>query len=117
MSNDHLLAYFGVKNVATLLARRQLRFLGHLARMPEQRVQRQLLRSWRLKPGCGAAGCRGPSLLGVFGQAGTYAGRVRTHLTGRIKVKYFEAKSTTSWIALAQRKAGWRKFISTVYVK
>ena len=117
MSSDKLMAYFGVNNVATLLARRQLRYLGHLARMPEDRVQRRLLSCWRVMPGRGAAGCRGASLLGVFGPTGAYNNAIRTHLTNNKKKEIFDAKSKESWIVLAQSRGRWCKFIGTVFVK
>ena len=119
MGSVQLLAYFGVKNVATLLARRQLRYLGHLARMPEDRLQRRLLRCWRVMGGKahggrGGAGCKGASLLGIFGQEGAYTNVIRTYLTSNIKRDIFDS-SRESWFVLAQSRTRWRKFIGKVY--
>ena len=101
MGEQKLFDYFGVKNVATLLARRQLRYLGHLARMPEEQVQQRLLRSWRCIPGATRPGRPIPTLLSIFGTTkGTYAATITKHLTNKIKKEIFGAQSKTSWFVL-----------------
>ena len=72
--NRHLLAVFDMPSVETLVLRRQAMLLGHLARMDPERLQLQMLAGRRIEPGQGAGGCRGPSLMGVFGPAGVYQG-------------------------------------------
>ena len=70
ISNAALYKTMRCASVATLLARRQLRTLGHLARLEETRVPAMMASMGRIDPGRGAAGCRGMSLLGVFGGKG-----------------------------------------------
>ena len=45
ISTTHLLARCGVSSIETLVHRRQLRWLGHLARMPPARVAKRVLYS------------------------------------------------------------------------
>ena len=54
MSNTELLRFFRLPTVATLLARQQLRWLGHLARLEESRVSHMLMSGRRVLPGVGA---------------------------------------------------------------
>jgi hypothetical protein len=116
ISNAELRRYFGIVNVATLLARRQLRYIGHLARMPETRVQRQLLRCWRLQPGRAAGGCKFPTLLGLFGKTdGVYGALVRTHLTPAVRRRFFGSGAPRQWFVNAQRRLTWRRFVAGQY--
>ena len=55
-----------------MLARKQVRWLGHLARAPEGRLTVQLLTAQRRELGRGAAGCRRATLLGSHGTDGVY---------------------------------------------
>ena len=91
---------------------------GHLARMPETRVQRQLLRCWRLQPGRAAGGCKFLTLLGLFGKTdGVYGALVRTHLTPAVRRRFFGSGAPRQWFVNAQRRLTWRRFVGAVYVK
>ena len=120
-NNEEVYRYFAVEKVATVLARRQLGWLGHLARMDEGRVQRMLMTGRRVTPGTGVRGARGASLLGVSGQRGTYIDLINTHLGGlsrAAKLEYFgeEMAREHNRVALAANKAGWKRFVKSVVV-
>ena len=112
-----LMRYFGVSNVATLLARRQLRFIGHVARMPEDRVQRRLLRCWRMASGRGRHGP--PTMLTGLGGGGVFKGLLDTYLTVAVKRDTFgvEGRDRPCWTKLAQSKKKWKEFVGGVKVK
>ena len=101
--------------VATLLARRQLRWLGHLARADETRVPAMMAGMSRLEPGRGAAGCRGASLLGVFGGKGALTDVLERALTREAREEWFgearelRARDRASWFVLAAKKNLWRR--------
>ena len=79
-------------------------------------MQRRLMRCWRLLPGRGAAGCRGPSLLGVFGQQGTYITAIHKHFTSEAKKEIF-GDGRVQWFVAAQSRTKWRKFVGQVQEK
>ena len=70
ISNAAIYSTMRCASVATLLERRQLRTLGHLARLEKTRVPAMMAIMGRIEPGRGAAGCRGSSLLGASGDKG-----------------------------------------------
>ena len=111
VSNRALLRYFKVPSVATLLLRRQLRWLGHLARMPEGRVHAMLLSGRRVLPGGGARGCRAPTLLGVFGVNGTYIENIRKHVESPAGQAFFGSRER--WYVLAANRMKWKEFVNT----
>ena len=113
--NAQLLAYFRVPSVATFLARRQLRWLGHLSRLDTSRVPHMMMSARRVATGVGCRGCRGPSLLGVYGQQGTYSALIAQHLTSAARREFFDG-SRAPWDSLANARSQWRDFIASVIV-
>ena len=104
---------FGIAAVATLLVRRQLRWLGHLARMDETRIPARMTSAGRGEAGMGARGCRGESLLGVFGGTGMYNKLVQRHLTWSARHTHFDGARGQWWV-LAQNRDGWKAFVGSV---
>ena len=67
--------------------------------------------------GHGAAGCRGASLLGVFGSKGVYSELILTYLTREVRCEHFDdVVGNISWFVLAQDRNKWHAFISGVEV-
>ena len=102
-----------VQNTAksfTLIVRRQIVFVGHLARMDEGRLQLQMLAGRRVMPGMGAAGCRGPSLMGVFGPVGVYRQLLDRYLNTREARREFFGGRRGLWWELAQQREEWGRF-------
>ena len=122
ISNAALNRTMRCASVATLLARRQLRWLGHLAREDESRVPVMMASMGRIEPGRGAAGCRGASLLGVFGGKGALTMVLDRALTREARQNYFgeglalRQRDRAPWFVLAAKKKKWRKFVNTVVV-
>ena len=114
MRNRHLLAVFDMPSVETLVLRRQAMLLGHLARMDPERLQLQMLAGRRIEPGQGAGGCRGPSLMGVFGPAGVYQGIRDRCQTWEARRTHFRGRRG-DWWELAQRPREWRSFVESIY--
>ena len=109
--------YFRVPTVATLLARAQLRWLGHVLRMDESRVPRVLLDARRVATGPGAGkGCHGETLMGVYGNEGVYQHLVNRHLTSAARTACFRGTRERSLAVLAADKAAWKKFVNSVIV-
>ena len=113
MSNVQLRRFYGLPKVGTMLARMQMRWLGHLARAPEGRLTVQLLTAQRRELGRGAAGCRRATLLGSHGTDGVYPTLLATHLTSAAKREFFGG-SRAEWHALAQTKQSWAKFVNSI---
>ena len=65
LNNESVLDRTHLKPLRSYLARRRLRWLGHVARMPQHRLPRQLLTSWVTNPRP-----RGPPLM-TFGRSVT----------------------------------------------
>jgi len=113
ISNVDLFALFRVPSVETLLARAQLRWLGHLARAGEGRIVRRLLGAVREERGRVGRGNRGATLLGGFGQKGVLLGLLNGHLTSAARRRFFEGERG-DWFRLAQSKNRWRAFVNAV---
>jgi hypothetical protein len=113
ISNVKLFELFAVPNVATVWARAQLRWLGHLARADDGRLARRMLGAVRDERGRTGRGNRGASLLGGFGQTGALLGHVRRHLTMAARRSFFDGQRG-EWFCLAQNKAQWRAFVNAV---
>ena len=109
ISNDKLMEYWRVPTVATLLDRGQLRWLGHVARMPEERAQRQLLGGRRLLKGVGIQGRSEASLMG-----GRLDLLLKKHLTAEAKREFFNGARGGDWMVLAGDREGWRRFVGSV---
>ena len=113
LSNAALHAHFGVASVAVLLHRKQLTWLGHVARMDEARLPRRMLGALRE-----AAGVRGPghceSLLGVCGRSGSLGRLLRQRLTREARREFFGASVLTPWFELAADRGAWRRFVRSV---
>ena len=62
-----------------------------------------------------ARGCRGPSLLGVFGQRGTYITVLSTHLTSAARREFFDG-SREQWFVLAAARFKWRAFVASIVI-
>jgi hypothetical protein len=112
-STADLYGMFRVPTVATLWARAQTRWLGHLARAGEGRIARRLLGAVRAERGRPGRGNRGASLLGVFGQEGSLLGHLRRHLTPQARRRFFGGRRG-DWFVLAQDKSAWRQFVKSV---
>jgi hypothetical protein len=113
MSNVALRQYYGLPAVGTMLERKQVRWLGHLGRMPDGRLPAQLLTAQRLEQGSGAAGCRRATLLGSHGTPGVYPALLRKHLTSVARREFFDG-SRADWNILAEKKDNWRKFTKSL---
>jgi len=112
-STAALYGIFRVPNVATLWARAQLRWLGHLARVDEGRVARRLLGAVRVERGQPGRGNRGASLMGIFGQDGSLLTHLRRHLSMSARRQFFDGRRG-EWFMLAQNKSAWRAFVRGV---
>ena len=113
MSNAQLRRFYGLPKVGTLLERMQVRWLGHLAREPGERLTVQLLTAQRRELGRGAAGCRRPTLLGSYGTDGVYPTLLGTHLTSAARREFFDG-SRAEWHVLAHNKVKWRSFVRSI---
>ena len=119
ISNVKLYSTMRCTSVATLLARRQMRWLGHLARLDESRVPTRMVSMGRLETGRGAAGCRGASLLGVFGGKGALTGVLERALTREARQEWFgealarRSRDRAMWFVLAAKKKRWRCFVNS----
>lgn len=100
-----------VPRVATLLARIQLRWIGHLARCDEERLLRTVQSAVR-KGARPLAGHCPPSLTGANGR---YRHLLNTHLTAEARRVHF-ARSRGKWYELAQDRASWKAFADTAAV-
>ena len=89
ISTHELTQEMGLESIDVYLARRQLRWLGHVARMPFERLPRKMLSSW----------VAAPRVAG--GQLMTYGRSVSTALD------HFGINRAT-WSTLAQDRAAWR---------
>ena len=78
-----------------------------MGRLPDSRVQQQLLTAQRAEPGCGAKGRRGATLIGSFGTTGVYPALLAKHLTTAARRKYFDG-SRAEWHVLANMKTKWQ---------
>ena len=120
ISNTDIYRVLRVPTVATLWARAQLRWLGHLARADEGRLARKMLGAVRVESGRVGHGNRGASLLGCFGAEGALAKVIKTNLTPAARRRFFgdvadgKRVATQAWYMLAQNKAEWRNFIKSV---
>jgi len=108
------LSVFGLPSVAMLLARGQLRWLGHIARMPDFRLPKILLGARLAVPGQGSRGSHAPTLLGTGGQTGRYADLLRRHLTSAARRLHFDG-ARDPWHVLAGHQAKWRLFVSAIF--
>jgi len=113
ISNRRLIAYFRVPTVGALLAQKQTRWLGHVARMDETRLPRLLLGARRTVAGARGRGCRGESLLGIYGKTGTLLQRAQAAETTSARAEFF-GRTRGPWYVLAQRRSAWRRFARTV---
>ena len=111
--NAFVHAYFCVSTVAVLLARRQLQWIGHVLRMDVHRVPRILLDGRRAALGCG---CRGETLLGIYGRPGVYQELLAEHLTERVRREIFKAPRERRVEVLAADRERWRRFVRGVGV-
>jgi hypothetical protein len=103
ISNAALYGTMRCATVATLLARGQLRWLGHHARADETRVPAMMAGMSRLEPGRGAACCRGASLLGVFGGKGALTDVLERALTREAReARELRARDRASWFVLCE---------------
>ncbi len=110
--SENLRRFFGVPTVDTLLARRQLRWLGHVMRMGDERVPRMLYSSLPAKGGRGVAGRPLPTLVG---REGVYAKLIQAHFTRDVRRKFFSG-SRDDWRTLAHEREQWRNFVASVVV-
>jgi len=99
--------------LATMMARRQAAWLGHLARMEPERLQLQMLAGRLVVPGQGAAGCRGASLMGVHGSTGAWRQLIDRYLTWEARRTHFGGRRG-QWWELAQSRADWRSFVRSI---
>ena len=114
LSNVALRRFYGLPSpVGTMLGRKQMRWLGHLGRIPDGRLPAQLLTAQRLEQGGGAAGCRRATLLGSHGTAGVYPGLLKKHLTWGARREFFDG-SHADWHVLAEKKDNWKKFTKSI---
>ena len=102
-SDDDKYADVRIPPVATLLRRRQLRWIGHVFRRDEYDLVRIMLSAMR-KGGAGVA-----SAMGLTGANGTYNKLLRDNLTSVARRKFFGA-SRYDPHALAQDRDQWREF-------
>ena len=89
---------FRVPTVATLLARAQLRWLGHLARAGEGRIAQRLPGAVREEKGRKGKGNRGVSLMCVSGQKGILLGVLEAHLTKEAVRRPFLRRSARAMV-------------------
>ena len=113
VSNKKLYELFRVPSVATLWAREQLRWLGHLARADGGRIAQRLLGAVRAEAGRVGRGNRGATLLGGFGQKGVLLEHLERHLTATARRRFFDGERG-EWFRLAQHKNKWRAFVNAV---
>ena len=65
-----------------------------------------------------AAGCRGASLLGVFGGKGALTAVIERHLTREAHMVWFDealamrSRDRAPWFVLAVKKEKWRCFVN-----
>ena len=124
-----LYEFFPVPTVATLLARAQLHWLGHVLRMAPTRMPRILLDGRRAAVGPGPGeGCDYPSLMGVYGRVGVYQALVNRFLLGTTtpwpaawprptaRREIFEQPRERDITVFAADKELWHKFIKSVNV-
>jgi len=121
-----LRALFGMETAQEMVARAQLVWLGHVARMPSTRVSRQLLGARRQEWFGPGRGNSGPSLLGCWGRTGAYLrllsplaeGAGALALTARARAEFFPGyRASTPWYILAQDRAKWRVLTKEVKIE
>ena len=113
LSNAALRRHFRVPTVGTMLARKQLGYAGHLARMDEDRLPRRMLGARRGVQGAPGRGRRGASMLGVYGCPGTLRTRLMLELTTAARREFFGG-ARGPWFELAQGREAWRRFVRSV---
>jgi hypothetical protein len=91
ISNHAILELCEIDDVEMLLHRNRLRWLGHVARMDEQRVPKKLLFS-------GVSGCRS-------------RGRPKKRWTDVVKVDLKRKGHTNNWFRSCQNRASWRSML------
>ena len=101
---------FHLSSVATLLDRRQLRWLGHVARMDSLRLPLIILSARRMAEAGSGQGCGGASLLGARGGRGVYQQLLARHLDSRARRLCFDG-SRCGWMELAQMREAWRRLV------
>ena len=92
VTNEEVLHRCGCVSIASLLAKSQLSWSGHVARMDDTRIPKQLL--------------YGELCIGSRAHGGQ---RLRFKDTLRLKLK--KCKIGTDWETLARNRAGWRKLV------
>ena len=116
ISNSKLSEIFDtIPSVEIALHRRQLRWLGHVARMDGSRIPLKLLTAMRADDD-GQSGCqrrRGATLLGVFGDEGCYKKLVAKYLNVGARQKFFGGRrgDCFSWMEFAKDRSQWRAFV------
>ena len=105
-----------VPEFATLLARKQLRYLGHVARSEGGRYIKIIVSALR-RGGLGVN-----VKAGLFGQGGLYAGLIEDHFTSLPMAeldRYFPRRDddirVRRWYDLAQRRGQWASFVNSVH--
>ena len=117
ISNARLLALFKLPSVATMVARKQLRWIGHLARMDDQRLPAIMTSASlaQVAQGVGIQGRGKPSLLGVSGPIGVYTSLISNNLDARRRREVFGG-SRAPWHELAAERSQWKDFVRSVFV-
>ena len=113
LSNAALRQHFRVPTVGAMLARKQLGYAGHLARMDEDQLPRRMLGARRVVQSAPGRGRRGASMLGVFGCPGTLRTRLMLELTTAARREFFGG-ARGPWFELAQGREAWRRFVRSV---
>ena len=112
--DDEYHADVRVPDVATMLARRQLRYIGHVARSSGSRYILMLVSAQR-EGGRGTGSAR----TGLLGATGLYARLIKTHLTASAKQHHFprlaDEPRHRRWFDLAQRRRAWSSFVKSVH--
>jgi hypothetical protein len=111
ISNDELLSRCHTTSIATLLARRQLRWLGHLGRMDDMRLSKQVLHATLHRPGRSRRLGRPRRDL-----CATYSDLVRDHM-GVAAVRARTGAGVdrrATWLTLCRNKERYRNTVNTV---
>lgn len=95
ISSESLRKCLKLPKIATLIARKLLRWAGHIARMKRSRLPRQLLGAW----------CPHRRPMG---------GPKRTYGRGLLRQLHRSNVDANNWVNLAQDRLGWRRMLKKI---
>jgi hypothetical protein len=108
MAIPELLRRCGSRSISTMLAGRQLRWLGHLGRMGDERIAKRALYSTLAAPGTRCRGRQPPRLGDMYMQL------VQRHLPSRALARAGLPRAQRNWHAACQDRTVWHRICADV---